>query len=232
MFADSGGGNKNGTEGSQQDASRDLRRATSLLRLLKSSDEDAIADPEIREEFQRLHELLERIDRIAEGVESGKQSPEDVVHADVERQPAQSASERTPPTQDAGPAEASVPPGDRALSEETRQAEPEPGPAPQAAGGQAEARRSERASSTDEHLARWWINFNGDVSLERLSRLRALLDESPFTIDTRYDEITDGLIVLRVVTDQHITMDQLDWILRQLMDLVGLDRKSAIISKH
>lgn len=84
----------------------------------------------------------------------------------------------------------------------------------------------------DEHCRRWWVNFNGDLSLERLAKLRAHLNDSPFTIDTRYDEITDGLIVMRVVTEEHISMDQLNWILRQLMDLVGLDRNSAIISKQ
>jgi hypothetical protein len=84
----------------------------------------------------------------------------------------------------------------------------------------------------DQQPERWWVNFNGDVSLERLARVRRVLSDSPFTIEARFDEITDGLIVLRVVTDRSITMDQLDWLIRQVMDQNGLDRNAAILSRN
>lgn len=78
----------------------------------------------------------------------------------------------------------------------------------------------------------WWINFSGDVSLDRLARLRRIVDESPFTIEARFDEVCDGLIVMRVLTENVLTIPQMDWIIRQVMDSVGIDRNTAILSRN
>jgi hypothetical protein len=86
--------------------------------------------------------------------------------------------------------------------------------------------------SEEEYPARWWVNFNGDISLERLATLRRMLTESPFTIEVRFDEITDGLIVLKVVTEHNISMDQMNWLIKNVMQLVGMDQNAAILSQN
>jgi hypothetical protein len=84
--------------------------------------------------------------------------------------------------------------------------------------------------SIEDNLERWWIHFNGEVSLERLCRVRKDLEQSPFTIDARFNEITDGLIVMRLVTESHLSPKQVDWIVSQSMEAAGLDRDAAIVS--
>jgi hypothetical protein len=96
-------------------------------------------------------------------------------------------------------------------------------------------RQSTRTRTTqlsDDQLVRWWVSFSGDVSLDRLSKLRKIIDESPLTIDAHFHEICDGLIVMRVVTDNNLTMEQLDWVIGQVLDVVGIERDAAIISRN
>jgi hypothetical protein len=81
-------------------------------------------------------------------------------------------------------------------------------------------------------FAHWWLNFSGDVSLERLARFRTLVSNSPFTVEARFDDIADGLIVLRVVTQQNLTDDQMDWLVRQVLDNLGIDQHSVILSRE
>lgn len=231
MIADSGGGHRNGTDDTHRDASHDLRRATSLLRLLKSGEGEALDDPELQQEFRRLHELLDRIDRLADdvAVEDGESEHQaEPASASTAERPTEAASgARQAPA--GGDYEASDQPGSRATAE-GEQVSPQPSSEPAVEPGATPSQS--RESEIDDRCQRWWVHFNGDLSLERLSKLRAHLNDSPFTIDTRYDEITDGLIVMRVVTEEHISMDQLNWVLRQLMDQVELDRNSAIVSKQ
>jgi hypothetical protein len=87
------------------------------------------------------------------------------------------------------------------------------------------------AAPEAESPVRWWVSFSGDVSLERLSRLRTIIDESPLTIDAHFHEIGDGLIVMRVTTDNSLTMEQLEWTVQQVMDTVGVSRNAAIVSR-
>lgn len=217
MIADSGGDYRNGSDDSHRNASQDLRRATSLLRLLKSNDGESLEDPQLQREFERLHDLLERIDRIASEVGAPEQTSEASTNAHPSSQPTAPVGHPEPGGQRATWSDPDTSPADSDASKTS---------------GSSEQAPPEWANAQDEPSTRWWVHFNGDLSLDRLSQLRAHLDESPFTLDTRFDEITDGLIVLRIVTDERISMDHLDWILRQLMERVGLDRKSAIISKQ
>ncbi len=231
---------------------QELRRARSLIRLLKSSDDDALEDQELREEFDRLNNLLQRIDQIAQREELRSDEPEEPApfsEPETEVEPI-GAVPVTDVDQDSFPLDPDLEPfsphdyGAREHHEAERPDEPvdaafhhgeaQDEPAGDAADDEAgmDPPEQEATRGTDENLARWWVNFNGDISLERLAKLRALLNESPFTIETRFEEITDGLIVLRVVTDRHISMEQVDWIVRQMMDSVGLDRNSAIVSRQ
>ena len=96
----------------------------------------------------------------------------------------------------------------------------------------AETESDSSDQESDENLERWWVQFNGNVSLERLARMRKVMSDSPFTIDARFSEITDGLIVMRLVTGRPLSTEQVDWIVRQVMDAVGLDREAAILSRE
>jgi hypothetical protein len=93
-------------------------------------------------------------------------------------------------------------------------------------------RRAQLPHAPDDQLLRWRVSFSGDVSLDRLSKVRKIIDESPLTIDAHFHEICDGLIVMRVVTDNNLTMEQLDWVVGQVLDVVGIERNAAIVSRN
>ena len=259
---------KHPTETSQQtnaDVSRDHSDEPSLLRLLRKSGEHGLIDGELRQELERLFELLYRIDQLIERTEQfvTPTAREQIDEADEKIQ-----SESDPADQQAGndefhigghivafdPAEFTRPP---LAASPLRRPATEPvteSHLPRASGGDTHSTHTKSGSwaasdiqesrqqpnrpgvyqcfqdAGDEQLERWWVNFNGDVSLERLARLRQVLGESPFTIETRFEEISEGLIILRVVTDRTLTEAHVDWIVRQVMGSVGLNRDAAILS--
>jgi hypothetical protein len=112
--------------------------------------------------------------------------------------------------------EAATPPTDlESTAEET----------PGASGGVARSIDDLEASA-----GRWWINFNGELRLNRVARLRSRLQESPFVIEARFEQIEHGLIALRVVTGGAVTTAQMDWVLRQLLEAFSLNENCAILS--
>lgn len=261
-----------------------MRRATSLLRLLKSSQDLPHDSGDLKREFLQLTALLRRIDQLAseesvdlEASESAAdatyvstpdvepngtssvfgpeaEDEEDSVEPvatdwwdDTGQRPAASEPEVTAEPEESEPISAEesealneldVEPDLEPFQAPGTESESEPEPADVESDTPETENHAEKvngvvddhANAPDENLRRWWVTFSGNVSLEKLSSLRERLSDSPFTLETRYDEIADGLIVLRVVTDNRVTMQQIDWIIRELMDTVGLDRDSAILT--
>lgn len=259
-----------------------MRRATSLLRLLKSSQDLPHDSGDLKREFLQLTALLRRIDQLASEESAEQEAAETatgvtyVSTPDIElngtssvfgpeseneddsvepvandwwdetgHRPAASEPDTAPETEDSEPLSAEQ----EDASDETNIApELEPFQAPGAATEPEQSGVVSEPPETESHPAksngvveepsnvpdekprRWWVTFSGNVSLEKLAGLRERLSDSPFTLETRFDEIGDGLIVLRVVTDNRVTMQQIDWIVRELMDTVGLDRDSAILT--
>lgn len=250
-----------------------VRRATSLLRLLKSNQELAHENADLKREFLQLTALLRRIDQLA----SEQEIEQEVFAVNNERAPvndseiepngtnsvfepamaedepvspiasdqwddsdAHLASSEPDATSDTdedevGSGESSTFPEE--VPFDPTEFDPVPPPATESIASEPEQVSSDDGSEPrddpdlpTDNLRRWWVTFSGNVRLEKLSLLRQRLSDSPFTLDARFDEIADGMIVLRVVTDRSITMQQTDWIIRELMDTVGLDRDSAILT--
>jgi hypothetical protein len=239
---------------------------TPLERLLRKSDDHGLVSGELRQELDRLFELLHRIDTLIDRTDQridDDVQDKPVEHTRSSEQSVQSSQADEPPAANGGiqigghilafdPAEFARPPiaaspvksSRQPQATERTQTSAQTGTPARDSDDQRTAARSERAgvrrpgqyqtlhAAGDEQLERWWVNFNGDVSLERLARLRQVLGESPFTIEARFDEITDGLIVLRIVTDHKLTEAHVDWIVRQVMSSVGLNRDAAILSSR
>jgi hypothetical protein len=250
-----------------------MRQATSLLRLLRSSQDPSLQSGDLKREFLQLTALLRKIDKLAhedepavdrsqgEDEEPAPPAPEyelngtpTVFGEETTEDPDsvepvasdwwEGRSERpvgceTVPTPDVEKDTLATKVSTSAASETGNDAEGhitppvagEPVETGDAPIGE-EPDEAYQVTESDENLMRWWVTFSGNVSLERLAQLRARFNDSPFTIEARFVEIGDGVIVLRLVTDDRVTMQQVDWILRELMDTVGLDKDSAILSPH
>jgi hypothetical protein len=198
-----------------------------MLRLLKNDPSAAFDHPELRQELLRLFQLLQRIDELA-GEEFPTAAPLHEFPDSKRKEDGPVSDEKNQPEPDLGPELVAFDPSEfGGYAPEDNHASQDPGnehadtnpPVPYEA-------------SEEEYPARWWVNFNGDISLERLATLRRMLTESPFTIEVRFDEITDGLIVLKVVTEHNISMDQMDWLIKNVMQLVGMDQNAAILSQN
>lgn len=226
----------------------DLEREPSLLRLLRKSGEHGLIDGELRQELERLFELLYRIDRLIDRVEQSPAGDEIAPHQVVADDDASIDQRPSPPRESDesleanggiqigghilafDPAEFARPP---MVASPVRRPEKNPATTPPERTALRQPGQYQTFKEAgDDQLERWWVNFNGVVSLERLARLRHVLAESPFTFEARFDEITDGLIILRIVTDRKLTRAHVDWIVRQVMASVGLNRDTAILSSH
>ncbi len=216
---------------------------SALLKLLGTLSDDSVEHLELRDEIRRLIELLERIETLAERdlaklqASAPSASPShDEPHA--EEVPGKDTAGKAEldiggnvvafdPAEFVHPPEAASP---VAFPESEPAVEQQPDPEPPDYSRLVHDYEP-RSEQIDDHLERWWVHFNGDVSLERLRRLRKEISESPFTLEARFDEITDGLIVFRLVTEGHLSMKQVEWIVEQVMNSVGLNRDAAIVSR-
>jgi hypothetical protein len=228
----------------QTDASeRAEQRAAKVLKLLHSSPSEPIGDPELRAEVERLFDLMKRIDELAEQelhlAPAGPkpEEPADQHHAgdasptsDREDQPGQEPIAFDPAELDAWEPAIEQDEGELVSNEGSAAPFVDPTQAPEVESPVVS--QSKETKVSEDNLQRWWVSFNGDISLDRLSRTRTALSESPFTIEARFDDITDGLIVLRVVTERHLTFEQVEWLVQLVMQSVGLDRNAAVISRN
>jgi hypothetical protein len=82
-----------------------------------------------------------------------------------------------------------------------------------------------------DDIQRRWVTFNGTLSLDRLALVRAELHHSPFVIEARFEEIGEGMVVLRLVTSSDLTRSQIEWVLGQLIESTGLEPKCATLSE-
>ena len=211
---------------------------SAILRLLDPESNQPIDNPELRRELASMVELMQRLETlaheqleqntVASGIDQPPEADEQPLgshQAEHENQGDPSIAEPFDPAEFTEPPSVSLSyvPDDASASASL----PDPH-------GFELADHPESGTTTkndDEYLTRWWVHFNGDISLERLARFRNVLSESPFAIDARFSEITDGLILMRLVTEGHFSDAQVDWIIRQVMDAVGLDRGAAILSR-
>lgn len=201
----------------------DDRGEFAILELLDADPDSVFNDPDFRDGMIRIIELLGQIEslarsRIARSSEGAGEFAQRFTSADATTGE-QEATDVDPPI------------GGDIVAFDPSEFEQSAAPA-------APERRSGSGSlhgvvsGERDQLQRWWVNFNGDLSLERLARLRRIIEESPFAVESRFDEIAEGLIVLRIVTDARLTMEQVDWIVRQVMVNVGMDRNAAILSQQ
>jgi hypothetical protein len=208
------------------------------IRLLESNSDQAFADSEIRQELVSMVRVMSRLEELASRKLAELRGTEDAPETqaeDIESGPASQELTHPGEVRVGGhivafdPFEFEVTPDVESPFHQTwrpeRASETE-----HAQTGDVSALQQDEELE-DEHLSRWWIHFNGNVSLERLSRLRRIMSDSPFTFEARFDEITDGLIVMKLVTERRLPESHVDWIIRQVMDVVGLERDAAILSR-
>jgi hypothetical protein len=209
------------------------RESTAMLRQLNpqadhNSTESELGD-QLRQMFHLLHGILEKLEPAERTLESepdrdwAEHSTDPTSHTQPLHEPVGTfaAPPRDVRTAAEPPTFAKAPP----ITWSVR-----PGTMPTNVEEEPDMSQSDAPDSPS--FAHWWFNFSGDVSLGRLARFRQIVNSSPFTVDARFDEISDGLITLRLVTDEQFSCEQMDWIVRQILDNLAIDRHSVILSRE